>query len=121
LPLPFGLDSFEQFAVGSFEVVSEFQRGLHSFGIHLDPFSQFPGSRIVKEGCVIVQTRHDQLIAQLWYHAMRLNSRRTTDSSLRIGIERLHVGQLSHPAPETRGARAFFSCLAHDLKEQFNQ
>jgi hypothetical protein len=63
ISLPFGLDSLEQLRVGSFELVSEFHSRLQSFGIHLEPLSQFLGGRIVKEGNVLVEIWHDQLVA----------------------------------------------------------
>ena len=32
-----------------------------------------------------------------------------------------HQNQLGDPSPEARETRAFFSCLTHDSREQFNQ
>src|SRR5205823_3442399 len=57
--VPFGLNAFEQFGVRSIQVVSEFHRCLQSLRVHLKTFSQFPGSRVVKEGNVLIQIRHD--------------------------------------------------------------
>jgi hypothetical protein len=63
ISLPFGLDSFEQLGVGSFKLVSKLHSCLESFGIHLEPFSQFLGGWIVKERNVLVEIRHDQFVA----------------------------------------------------------
>ena len=62
-PLPFGLDLFEQCGLRSIEVVGKFHCGVQSFGIYLEPFSQFPGGRIVKKRNVLIEIRHDQLVA----------------------------------------------------------
>jgi hypothetical protein len=58
-PVPFGLNAFEQLGVRLIQVVSEFHRCVQGFGIHLETFSQFPVNRIVKEGNVLIQIRHD--------------------------------------------------------------
>ena len=63
IPLPFGSDSFEQLGVGSFKVVSKFQSRVQGFWINVESFSQFPRGRIVKEGNVLVEIRHDQFVA----------------------------------------------------------
>src|SRR5438876_949138 len=55
----FRLNAFEQFGVRSIQVVSEFHRCFQSFGIHFETFSQFPGSRIVKEGEVLIHIWHN--------------------------------------------------------------
>ena len=63
ISLPFSLDSFEQLGVSSFKLVGKFHSCLESFGIYLEPFSQFLRGRIVKEGNVLVEIRHDQFVA----------------------------------------------------------
>src|SRR5207248_1283241 len=58
-PVPFRLNAFEQFGVRSIQVVSKFHGCFQSFGIHFETFSQFPGSRIVKEGKVLIDIWHN--------------------------------------------------------------
>ena len=60
--LPLGLDSFEEFRVGSFKLVRKVHSCFQSFGIYLELFSQFLGGLIVKEGNVPVEIRHNQLV-----------------------------------------------------------
>ena len=60
ISLAFGLDLFEQFRVGPFKIVSKFHPCFQGFGIYLEPFSQFLGGRIVKEGNVLVEAPFDQ-------------------------------------------------------------
>ena len=61
--LSFGLDLFEQVRVGSFKLVRKADSFFQSFGIYLELFSQFSGSRIVKELNVLVEIRHNQFVA----------------------------------------------------------
>jgi hypothetical protein len=63
IAFPFGSDSLEQLCVGSFKIVSEFHNCFQSFGIYIEPFSQFLCGWIVKEGNVLVEIRHDQFVA----------------------------------------------------------
>ena len=63
ISLSFGLDLFEQCGVRSFKVVGKFHCGVQSFGIYLEPFSQFLGGRIVKKRNVLIEIRHDQFVA----------------------------------------------------------
>ncbi len=62
--LPFGLDLLEQFGVSSFQIASKFHRCLQGVGIDFKTFPQSFCRRIVKEGNVLVQIRHDQFVAQ---------------------------------------------------------
>jgi hypothetical protein len=49
--------------MGSFKLMSEVHSGFQSFGIYLELSSQFLGGRIVKEGHVLTESRHDQIVA----------------------------------------------------------
>ena len=62
MSLSFGLDSFEQCGVSSFKLVGKLHIGIERLGINLESFSQFLRSRIVKEGNVLIQVRHDEFI-----------------------------------------------------------
>ena len=64
ISLPLGLNLLEQLGVGSFKLVRKAHSCFQSFGIYLELLSQFFGGRIVKEGDVLVEIRHDQLVTQ---------------------------------------------------------
>ena len=64
ISLALGLNLLEQLGVGSFKLVSKVHSFFQSFGIYLELFSQFLRGRIVKEGNVLVQIRHDQFVTQ---------------------------------------------------------
>jgi hypothetical protein len=62
ISLPLGLNLLEQLGVRSFKIVSKFHGFFQSFRVYLELLSQFLGGRIVKEGNVLIEIRHDQFI-----------------------------------------------------------
>ena len=107
MELAFGLDSFEQLRVGSFQIVGKFHSGLQSFGIYLEPFSQFLGGWIVKERNVLVEIRHDQFVAQ--FLIARHAAQSPADNRFVVAQcpERLHVEQLDAAGLQHRGQVAW--------------
>ena len=103
LPLPFGLDLLEQFRVGPFKIVSKFQPCAQSFGIHLKPPSQFLCGRIVKEGNLLIEIWHDQLVDQ--FLIPRHTAQSPADNRFVVAQrgERLQVEQLDAPGLQHRG------------------
>jgi len=63
ISLPFRLNLLEQFSFSSIQVVGKFHCCFQSLGINLETFSQFFGGGVVEEGNLLVEIRHDQLVA----------------------------------------------------------
>ena len=103
IPLSFDLDLFEQLCVGSFKIVSKFQSCVQSFGIYLESFAQFLGSRIVKEGNFLIEIWHDQLVAQFLIARHAAQSPADNRFVIAQRSERLQVEQLDAAGLQRRG------------------
>ena len=103
IPLAFALDLFDQFGFGSLQVVSEFHSRFQSLGIDLETLSQLLCGRIVKEGNVLVEIRHDQIVAQFLVTLHVAKTPANDGFEFAQGHERLHVEQFDAAGLQHRG------------------
>src|SRR5689334_19551077 len=101
--LPFGLNSPDQLGFGSLQVVSEFHSRFQRLRIDLETSSQLLRGGIVKEGNILIEIRHDKLIAQFLVTLHIAKAPANNGFEFTQSHKCFHVEQFNAPRLKERG------------------